>query len=233
MHRDNGKKSRTFKQNTRGSISGNISRTPRKEIKTISDNSTILKKNANGYDYKYTNLSQIHKYLESQNITYYQYIETDTRGNDFVYTVPIINGEEKPARKGARIVGYKLQGKSNPAQEQGSAITYARRYSLLLAFGLATVDDDAESLTETRQQQQQYKAQAKRPNTNKKTSEEILGLARFKELSDIVKDTETIKSILKANGLKNSEDLGMLPEVEYTKIKKKFESTILAEEKKA
>ena len=95
------------------------------------------------------------------------------------------------------------------------------------------MDDDAESLTETRQQQQQNKAQAKRQNTNKKTSEEILGLARFKELSDIVKDTETIKSILKANGLKNSEDLGMLPEVEYTKIKKKIESTILAEEKKA
>lgn len=95
------------------------------------------------------------------------------------------------------------------------------------------MDDDAESLTETKQQQQQYKAQDKRPNTNKKISEESLGLARFKELSDIVKDTETIKSILKANGLKNSDYLGILSEVEYTKIKKEIESTILAEEKKA
>jgi len=39
----------------------------------------------------------------------------------------------------------KVSGK-NPAQDYGSALTYARRYSLLLAFGLATADDDAASL---------------------------------------------------------------------------------------
>jgi hypothetical protein len=40
----------------------------------------------------------------------------------------------------------KVAGK-NPAQDYGSALTYARRYSLLLAFGLATSDDDAATLT--------------------------------------------------------------------------------------
>jgi len=108
---------------------------------------TNLPKNKAGYGYKYTELSQINEYLESVGISYYQYIQTDDVGNDYVYTVPIIDGEEKTARRGCKIVNAPLSGKSNPAQEQGSAITYARRYSLLMAFGLATEDDDAESLT--------------------------------------------------------------------------------------
>jgi hypothetical protein len=62
-------------------------------------------------------------------------------------TVPIIGGEEKAPRRGCRVVQATLQGVKNPAQEQGSALTYARRYSLLMAFGLATEDDDAASLT--------------------------------------------------------------------------------------
>ena len=56
------------------------------------------------------------------------------------------NEESKPIR-GCRVVQATLSGKSNPAQEQGSALTYARRYSLLLAYGLATTDDDAQCLT--------------------------------------------------------------------------------------
>lgn len=104
---------------------------------------TNLKKEADGYGYKYTDLAQIHTYLESVNTCYYQYIER-LDGDDYIYTVPIINGEEKPARRGCRVVQATLSGKSNPAQEQGSALTYARRYSLLMAFGLATTDDDAQ-----------------------------------------------------------------------------------------
>ena len=41
--------------------------------------------------------------------------------------------------QGARIVQATLMGNNNPAQEQGSALTYARRYSLLMAFGLINV----------------------------------------------------------------------------------------------
>lgn len=107
---------------------------------------TNLKKNASGYGYKYTDLAEIHNYLEQANITYYQYTETED-GNDYIYTVPIIDGKEQNPRRGCRIAEAKLSGKSNPAQEQGSAITYARRYSLLMALGLATTDDDAACLT--------------------------------------------------------------------------------------
>ena len=110
---------------------------------------TNLKKIKPGYGYKYCELAQINEYLESIKTTYYQYVETDTNGNDYIYTVPIVDGKELPARRGCRVVTATLSGKSNPAQEQGSAITYARRYSLLMAFGLATEDDDAQSLTRT------------------------------------------------------------------------------------
>lgn len=109
---------------------------------------TILGKEAEGYGYKYTDIAGIHRWLESKGLKYYQYVETDEQGNDYVYTVPItVDGKAQEPRRGCRIVMATLNGKSNPAQEQGSAITYARRYSLLMAFGLATTDDDAACMT--------------------------------------------------------------------------------------
>ena len=105
-----------------------------------------LFKNTQGYGYKYTDISEIHKWLEENGIEYYQYIEP-IEGNDYIYTVPIIDGEELNPRRGCRVITATLGGKTNPAQEQGSGITYARRYSLLMAFGLATTDDDAACMT--------------------------------------------------------------------------------------
>ena len=110
---------------------------------------TILNKNSEGYGYKYTDIAEIHKYLEENGMKYYQEIQTsEINGFDYIMTYRFINGEweEKPKR-GCKVVDSTLQGIKNPAQEQGSALTYARRYSLLMAFGLATDDDDAQSLT--------------------------------------------------------------------------------------
>lgn len=106
----------------------------------------VVKKNKEGYGYCYTDLAQIHEYLESINARYYQYVDR-IDNDDYIMTVPIIDGVEKPPRRGVRIVDAVLNGIKNPAQEQGSATTYARRYSLLMAFGLATDDDDGASLT--------------------------------------------------------------------------------------
>lgn len=108
--------------------------------------SNIVTKNKEGYGYKYTDISEIHRYLEENNMSYYQYIDR-IDGDDYIMTVKIINGEEKQPIRGSRVVQATLSGIKNPAQEQGSALTYARRYSLLMAFGLATDDDDAQSLT--------------------------------------------------------------------------------------
>lgn len=115
-----------------------------------------IAKNAKGYGYKYTDLSEIHKLLEENGLSYYQFILTEN-DHDYVYTVRIdADGNEGKPIRGARVVlGALSGGKSNPAQDYGSALTYARRYSLLMAYGLSTTDDDAESLTVGRKEPQQ------------------------------------------------------------------------------
>ena len=104
---------------------------------------TTIRKNSQGYGYRYTDLAEIHRHMDEVGLRYYQEVET-IDGEDFIIT-HILDGADKVIRKcrGCRVV--KVSGK-NPAQDYGSALTYARRYSLLLAFGLATADDDAAAL---------------------------------------------------------------------------------------
>ena len=108
-----------------------------------------LSKNRAGYGYKYTDLAETNKFLADQGIAYYQYVET-LDGEDYIWTVPIVDGKELPPRRGCRIVDAELSGKANAAQEQGSAITYARRYSLWMAFGLGEYSVSATSVLSTR-----------------------------------------------------------------------------------
>ena len=99
---------------------------------------STVKKLSQGYGYTYTELSTIHEELERQGITYYQYIDYDANADaDYIYTVI---DDEKPRRGCRAVIG--TEAKMSAAQAQGSAITYARRYSLLMALGWATEDDD-------------------------------------------------------------------------------------------
>lgn len=107
---------------------------------------TKVKKLSNGYSYKYSDLSTIHDELEKQGITYSQEIKYNPEAQaDYIWTTLVIDGDKQEPKCGCRVITGKLQG-GNPAQEQGSALTYARRYSLLMALGWATEDDDAASV---------------------------------------------------------------------------------------
>lgn len=140
------------------------------------------------YSYQYADIAQIHEYLEANNMSYYQYVER-IDGDDYIMTVKIINGEEKPALRGARVVDATLIGVNNPAQQQGSALTYARRYSLLMAFGLATEDDDAQSLSTEKEDK-------------KATPKQVEVLKKYYT-------GENLDKLLKANGLEKLEDISM------------------------
>ena len=108
--------------------------------------STIAKK-TEGYGYKYTELADINKYCEDNGIRYYQEVETsEINQKDYIITYIEKNGKVEKHR-GCQIVEAVLQGIKNPVQEYGSSLTYCRRYSLLMALGLATEDDDGASLT--------------------------------------------------------------------------------------
>jgi hypothetical protein len=109
-----------------------------------------ITKNAKGYGYKYADLSEVNEYISSLGETYYQYTETQfntVTGEpiDYIWTVRVKDGKETKLR-GCRVITAELANKSNSAQEQGSGLTYARRYSLYMAYGLATEDDDAQIL---------------------------------------------------------------------------------------
>ena len=108
--------------------------------------STIAKR-TEGYGYKYTELADINRYCEENNIRYYQEIETsEINQKDYIITY-LVKDNEVEKHRGCQIVEATLQGIKNPVQEYGSSLTYCRRYSLLMALGLATEDDDAQSLS--------------------------------------------------------------------------------------
>ena len=108
--------------------------------------STIAKR-TEGYGYKYTELADINRYCEENNIRYYQEIETsEINQKDYIITY-LVKDNDVEKHRGCQIVEATLQGIKNPVQEYGSSLTYCRRYSLLMALGLATEDDDASSLT--------------------------------------------------------------------------------------
>jgi hypothetical protein len=125
-----------------------------------------IRKNSQGYGYKYTDLAEIHRHMEEVGLSYYQEIET-VGDEDYIVT-HIINTDDEVVRKcrGCRVV--KVSGK-NPAQDYGSALTYARRYSLLLAFGLATADDDGAALTHDKPEKKAVKPERKARETPKAT----------------------------------------------------------------
>lgn len=159
---------------------------------TITKNKTakIPTKSGKDYSYQYTDLASINKWLDDNDMDYYQTIETnETNGKDYIMTYRYINGEwEDKPKRGCQVVDSVLVGNSNPVQQYGSSLTYVRRYSLCLAFGLAMEDTDAAELS--------------KPVVVEMTEEEAknyvldFGKHKGKKLTDLLEDEGYINYLL-------------------------------------
>lgn len=168
---------------------------------------TTINKNARGHNYSYTDLAEVNKYCEENKIQYYQTTKR-IEGDDYIFTHLTIDGKEQAERQGSRVVDAVLMGIKNPAQEQGSAITYARRYSLLMALGLATEDDDAQSLSRMPKSTAQatYSAGASEKQLglirtlSKKNGYDIEAVeARIKQIKSSAEASEAISKLMSEN----------------------------------
>ena len=151
----------------------------------MENNKTTVAKTKDGYGYKYTDLAQIHEYLESINARYIQVIKR-IDNDDYVMTKRCFNDNwEEEWLQGSKVVDAVLNGIKNPAQEQGSALTYARRYSLLMAFGLATEDDDVQSLNKEKT--------TKKQTSSKATTDQITRIESLYTEEEIKKALDIVK----------------------------------------
>lgn len=106
----------------------------------------VTTKSGGEYSYAYTDLASINTYLENKGIEYYQFIERIEQ-EDYMMTVIIEKGIEKSPRRGCKVINANTTSGGNAVQDYGAVLTYIRRYSLLMALGLATDDNDANELT--------------------------------------------------------------------------------------
>ncbi len=117
---------------------GNVKKTKTANVPT---------KNGGSYKYGYTDLAAINDYLDGQKYTYDQYTEAfDTPDGlcDYIMTQRYrITEDGKLEEWGKPMRGLRIQYGNETPQQLGSRITYLRRYSLLMAFGLAAEDNDA------------------------------------------------------------------------------------------
>ena len=204
--------------------------------------STIAKK-TEGYGYKYTELADINKYCEDNKIRYYQEVETsEINQKDYIITY-LIKDNETTKHRGCQIVEAVLSGIKNPVQEYGSSLTYCRRYSLLMALGLATEDDDGASLNQepTKEEADNYKLTFGKHQGKKLTEvpkeyiEWLLGnskderMIKLIELATgiVVPSEEEQKEILELIG--RIQDLSIEKDIDLEEVKNKFKVSSLNE----
>jgi len=163
----------------------------------------IVANASKAYGYNYASLSDI----ANQGFTIPK-MKTGTDGEkEYVY---YYDAELKEWVRGAEIVVPEMKG-SNSAQRYGSAITYARRYTTLLALSLACDDDK--------------KIETQEPTDTKK-AERWQGLQEdlnIKDLADEFRKLYTQEEqdrILKGLKYTRAEDIGIQDLTKYVNFKK-------------
>ena len=98
----------------------------------MSSNKQIVKNASQGYGYSYSNLADLAKAGIEIPVMKTQRVD----GDEYVFA--LIDGEWI---QGAKVIEMEMKG-MNAAQAYGSALTYARRYTVQFVKGIACDDDD-------------------------------------------------------------------------------------------
>ncbi len=156
-----------------------------------SPNNQIVKNASKGYGYTYSNLADLAKAgieippMKTQRID----------GIEYVFA--LIDGEWI---QGAQVIDMEMKG-MNAAQAYGSALTYARRYTVQLVKGIACDDDD---------KVEQDGAERKRAGQTSRDYKK--GNIDFQEIRDqvaIIDDVESLKGLyesLKKEGMSPAQE---------------------------
>lgn len=98
----------------------------------MNSNKQVIKNQSQGYGYTYSNLADLAKAGIEIPVMKTQRVD----GDEYVFA--LIDGEWI---QGAKVIEMEMKG-MNAAQAYGSALTYARRYTVQLVKGIACDDDD-------------------------------------------------------------------------------------------
>lgn len=193
---------------------------------TINHSKTI-KNLSSGYGYHYASLADFAKQgvkIPSMRV----------KPTEFGEYVEYLDDENK-WQTGAKIVIPDMKG-MNAAQVYGSALTYARRYTVALAQGIATDDDDALEKTKVWPSKSPNQSQQKATSPQNVRGSAINDTAR-KAVRDIFSDDDAVLEAQKAISQKaatpaqKAKLLGLLGEKYDAVIAKNSDKGFLSEEK--
>ena len=136
----------------------------------MSSNKQIVKNASQGYGYSYSNLADLAKAGIEIPVMKTQRIDSDE------YVFALIDGEWI---QGAKVIEMEMKG-MNAAQAYGSALTYARRYTVQLVKGIACDDDD------------KVEADGAAKRVDNKNSK--LDFDKIREQLDMLDDIESVKA---------------------------------------
>jgi hypothetical protein len=133
-----------------------------------------VKKDKKGHNNKYADLQSVLdeaiSTCNSHGVVVLQPIQPATLPNHARVETTLLHAASGEQITGSAEVPWRSDNKMNDAQSYGSAVTYARRYSLVSMLGIATEDDDGQSAH----------SRAERPPAKKAPTEEDPNLKKAK-----------------------------------------------------
>lgn len=177
---------------------------------------SIKAKNGLSYSYKFTTLPEIHRYLDETKQHYEAFVKK-VEGEDYMFIRKLSEDQD---------VLVELQGAKIPPvtgiKDYGGALTACRRYSLLMAYGLACEDDDSfDNKEPARISREEYKKfttpNAKNPPSDKQRitiknlavrlgRSNIEAIKLLNSVSNAAEASELIKSLGEQLDLKEEKD---------------------------